>query len=213
MAAVGILAALLERDRTGRGRFVDVSMLDGVVSWLSIHLANRLSAPDDPAALVLSGRFACYRVYGTRDGRWMAVGALEPRFWRALCRVLGCEDLVEHQFDAGRQEEMAARLESVFRTRTRQEWTAAFAGVEACVSPVNDPLEAAVDPQVRHRGMVASVDGTPVGPGSPIRLGPGPPPPAATSPAPALGRHTEEVLLAADIGPQEIAALRQAGVV
>lgn len=121
MAAVGILAALQERERTGRGRFVDIGMLDGVVSWLSIHLGSHLADPATSEAMrPLSGDLACYRLYRTRDGRHVTVGALEPQFWRALCETLGLPDLVNDQLGPPeRQAQMAEALQGVFETRDR----------------------------------------------------------------------------------------------
>ena len=102
LGAIGILAALVERASTGRGRFVDASMLDGVVSWLSVHAAAFLATNEAPAAGhgPLTGGLACYRVYRTADGRSLTVGALEPRFWRTLCEALDCSDLIDDQFGA-----------------------------------------------------------------------------------------------------------------
>jgi crotonobetainyl-CoA:carnitine CoA-transferase CaiB-like acyl-CoA transferase len=210
LGAVGILAALLERERTGRGRFVDTSMLDGVVSWLSIHAGtflatgDRLRGGEGP----LSGAYACYGVYRARNGRHLAVGALEPQFWRALCETLGCPELVDHQYGpSDKQAEMRRRLQAAFAERDRDEWLEVFAGVEACVGPVNDLSETFADPQVRHRGMVAEVEGEPVGAGPPLKLsgfdrG-------ELRRAPRLGEHTSEVLLGAGFTDEEIAALRE----
>jgi crotonobetainyl-CoA:carnitine CoA-transferase CaiB-like acyl-CoA transferase len=214
LAAVGILAGLVERGASGRGRFVDASMLDGVVSWLSIHAGAYLAGAglQEAGRAPLSGAYACYRVYGTGDGRYLTVGALEPQFWRALCETLGCPELVDEQF-AGpeRQDEMAARLQAIFSERSRDEWVETFRDVPACVGPVNDLGEALEDPQVRHRGMAAEVDGDVVGPGPALKLsgmrrG-------RSAAAPALGEHTAEVLAGIGVGEDELAALRTRGVV
>jgi crotonobetainyl-CoA:carnitine CoA-transferase CaiB-like acyl-CoA transferase len=214
LAAIGILAALVERGVTGRGRFLDVSMLDGVVSWLSVHAAAFLAtgeiSPGGGGAL--SGGLACYRVYRTSDGRYLTVGALEPPFWRTLCAALDCPDLIDDQYaPPSRQSEMAKRLQEVFETRSRDEWMQTFRGVSACVGPVNDLAEALEDPQVRHRGMVAEVDGRPVGPGRPLKLSG--PPPGSFRRAPELGEHTAEVLASIGVTDDELRALRSQGVV
>lgn len=214
IAAVGILAVLIERSVTGRGGFVDASMLDGVVSWLSIEAAAYLATGEVPApgSTPLTGALACYRVYRAGDGRYLTVGALEPQFWRALCQALSCPDLVEDQYGPPkRQAEMADRLQSIFLERGRDEWLQALGEVEACVGPVNDVAEALANPQVLHRGMVAEVGGTPVGPGPPLKvsgqaLG-------ALRPAPALGEHTAKVLSSIGVGEDELADLRAQGVV
>jgi crotonobetainyl-CoA:carnitine CoA-transferase CaiB-like acyl-CoA transferase len=209
---VGILAALVDRARTGRGTFVDTSMLDGVVSWLSVHAGTyfatgeRLPGGEAP----LSGGYACYGIYRTRDGRHVTVGALEPQFWRALCDTLGCPELVERQYGPPEaQAEMRGALAARFAERDRDDWLRAFAGVEACVGPVNDLAETFTDPQVLHRGMVAEVDGVAVGPGPVVRVGH-----AARIPlrrAPGLGEHTDEVLAELGFDPAAVTSLRAAG--
>src|SRR5919198_881839 len=134
-AVIGILAALLQRGRTGRGRFVDTAMMDGVVSWLSIHAGAYLQTGDEPrrGRMPLSGAYACYGVYECADGKWLAVGALEPQFWTALCGALGVPELVDTQFGPrDQQREMATRLSSLFAERGRDEWLEVLAPLEAC---------------------------------------------------------------------------------
>jgi crotonobetainyl-CoA:carnitine CoA-transferase CaiB-like acyl-CoA transferase len=214
LGVAGILAALVARETTGRGRFVDVSMLDGIVSWLSVHAGAYLAGagPQEAGRAPLSGAYACYRVYRAGDGRYLTVGALEPQFWRALCDALGCPELVDEQF-AGpeRQDEMAARLQAILQTRSRDEWMEVFRDIPACVGPVNDLAETMDDPQIRHRGMVAEVDGVAVGPGPPLKL-------SATAggrlrPAPGFGEHTDEVLGMVGVSEEDLTGLRSRGVV
>jgi crotonobetainyl-CoA:carnitine CoA-transferase CaiB-like acyl-CoA transferase len=214
LGAIGILAALIEARATGRGQFVDASMLDGVVSWLSIHAGTYLATGDEPASgtAPLGGGLACYGVYRARDGRYLTVGALEPRFWGALCGVLGHPELVPEQFaQPERQREMASTIQEAFSTRDRDDWLARFADVEACVGPVNSVGEALADLQVRARGMVAEVQGVPVGPGPVPRVGG--PSEEPLRPAPALGEHTAEVLSTVGVTEGQLAALRAAHVV
>ncbi len=212
LAAVGLLAALAEARATGRGRFVDISMLDGVVSWLSVHLAAFLAAGVEPGPGVapLGQGLACYRVYRTSAGGHVAVGALEPKFWTALCEALGLPDLVADQFGPPEQQaRVAARLQAVFETAPRDEWVARLAHVDACVAPVNVLADVVVDPQVLHRGMLATVDGRMVGPGPAIKASG-----MAVrgfAPAPALGAHTEEVLEESGFSAEEIIELAAAG--
>jgi alpha-methylacyl-CoA racemase len=213
-AAIGILAALFERERTGRRRFVDVSMLDGVVSWLSIHLGSQLADPGLLAlARPLSGDLACYRMYRCSDGRQVTVGALEPQFWRTVCETLGCPEVIDDQYAAPpRQTEIAESLAAVFSTKTRDEWVSTFSAHPACVAPVNDLAEAAQDPQVRHRQMIVEIDGRPVGPGNPIKFE-GDSLHVAVRPAPELGEHTSQVLTEAGFSEAEQKALRTSGIV
>lgn len=214
LGAIGILAALLERAGTGRGRFVDASMLDGVVSWLMVEAATFLATGEVPAAgsTPLTGGLACYQVYRAGDGRHLTVGALEPQFWRALCEALGCPDLVDEQYGPpDRQSQMKERLQGIFLQRGRDQWLQVLAEVEACVGPVNDIAEALSDPQVQHRGMVAEVGGAPVGPGSALKMSNHRQ--AALSPAPELGEHTGDVLATIGVDEDELAQLRAQGVV
>src|SRR5947208_90668 len=194
--AIGILAALLKAKTTGQGSFVDTSMLDGVVSWLSIHGGDFLATGQlsKRGEMRLAGAFPCYRVYRAGDGKYLTVGALEPQFWRALCEALGVPELIEEQFSP----EAAAheKLEAMFAARSRDEWLEELAGLETCVGPVNDLAEAFQDPQVRHRRLVAEVDGEPVGPSSPMRFDGEQL--VTLTPAPGFGEHTGEVL--AEVG-------------
>jgi crotonobetainyl-CoA:carnitine CoA-transferase CaiB-like acyl-CoA transferase len=210
-SAVGIAAALADVARTGRGRFVDVSMLDVATSWTAVLVAWYLGTGQVPVrgGMPLTGGLACYSAYPTADGKHLAVGALEPRFWRVLCEALGLEDLVEAQLDPARQEEISGRLEAVFRSRPRDEWVEELAGVETCVAPVNDVAEALEDPQVRHRGGVAEDRGSPVGPGPAVRVSEHVP---EIRPAPGLGEHTVEVLGELGLSPDEVSELRARGV-
>ncbi|MDP9341165.1 MAG: CoA transferase [Actinomycetota bacterium] len=208
-AAIGILAALVERDRTGRGRFVDTAMLDGVVSWLTIHAGDFLATGEEPprGGMRLSGGYACYRIYRCADGRYLTVGALEPKFWGALCEALGVPELVDVQYGPPeRQREMAERLEAIFSGRSRDEWLETLSGLEVCVGPVNSLAEAFRDPQVVHRGMALET-----GPGSPFRFDGQQP--QASRPAPGFGEHTAEVLTEIGVTEEELADLRARGVV
>lgn len=217
LAVIAVLTALRVRDATGHGQFCDVSMTDGVMSWLTLT-AGAFAATGVPPRLgaeTLNGGLACYGVYRCSDGRHVTVGALEPQFFAALCRALGVEELLPWHLDPARQAELRSRLEAVFATRTRDEWLALLVPADCCVGPVNDLAEAYADPQVRARGMVAEqvlADGTPFAQlgvvprlaGTPGRVG---------APAPALGADTDAVLAALGCAPDEVAELREAGAV
>jgi crotonobetainyl-CoA:carnitine CoA-transferase CaiB-like acyl-CoA transferase len=214
LGAIGILAGLFERERTGMGRFVDASMMDGAFSWLSIHMGAFLVDGDvpEPSAMPLSGRYACYRIYRAGDGKHLTVGALEPQFWRALCEAVGAPELIDRQYGTMEQQDRVAdELQAVFDTKSRDEWLEVLADLDACVGPVHDFAEAVDDPQVRARGMVAEVDGAPVGPGPAVKFDP--PVQGALRPAPAMGADTAAVLEEIGVDEAELAGLRERGVV
>lgn len=140
-AACAILAALVER----KGTYLDVSVADGVAWMLSLYIDEYLATGEAPGPghNILTGRYACYGVYGTRDGRWLTVGAIEPQFWANLCRALGLERWIDRQLDDDAQDAIRADLAAVFATKDRDEWTELLADADTCVAPVNDIAEAA----------------------------------------------------------------------
>ncbi|HEX8856623.1 MAG TPA: CoA transferase, partial [Thermoleophilaceae bacterium] len=207
MAAFGILAALRERDRSGEGQFVDVSMADGALSWLALVAGRYFAEGVAPRRgdLELAGSIVCYRPYACKDG-WVTLGALEPKFWQAWCRGVGREDLIEKQFERPGSE-THAEVERIFLERTRDEWRA-FAGEhDCCLEPVLGLDEALESELVRAREMVVELDqpgveGAVRQLGVPMKLRRTPGGPAG--PGPALGEHTREVLAAAGYSDEEI---------
>jgi crotonobetainyl-CoA:carnitine CoA-transferase CaiB-like acyl-CoA transferase len=217
MAAFGILAALRERDRSGEGQVVDVSMADGALSWLAMVAASYLAGGELPhrGDLELAGRLLCYRPYACSDG-WITLGALEPKFWQAWCRGVGREDLVAHQFEAPGSN-AHTEVEAIFRSRTRAEWQAFASEHDCCLEPVLELDEALDSELVRARGMVVELDQP--GASAPVRLLGPPvklsrtPGDANQRPGPSLGEHTEALLREAGYGDEEIAELLAAGAV
>jgi alpha-methylacyl-CoA racemase len=215
MAAFGILAALRERDRSGQGQLVDVSMADGALSWLAMVAARYFAEDVVPKRgdLELAGRIVCYRPYACQDG-WVTLGALEPKFWQAWCRGVGREDLIEKQFEAPGSE-AHTEVERIFLERTRDEWQAFASEHDCCLEPVLDLDEALASELVRAREMVVELDQPGAGKvrqlGVPVKMSrtPG----GARSPGPVLGEHTDEVLAAAGYSEEEIAALKESGAV
>jgi alpha-methylacyl-CoA racemase len=138
-AAVEILAALVERGRTGRGGHIEISMTHGAHRLV----AHRLGG--EPIDRLLTGGLACYRVYRTGDGRWLTVGALEPKFFVRLCELLERPELAELQYDADAQETVASELAGAFAARPLREWLDALDGEEVCVGPVATIGEAAAE--------------------------------------------------------------------
>jgi alpha-methylacyl-CoA racemase len=143
-AVIAILAALVRRSTTGEGAYLDVSVYDGVLALMALHVDEHLATGEIPHN-VLTGRFACYDTYATADGRWLAVAAIEPRFWANLCRLLGVERWTERQTDDAAQDEIRADLRRVLATKTRDEWTALLAAADTCVTPVLEIDEVDVD--------------------------------------------------------------------
>jgi alpha-methylacyl-CoA racemase len=142
-AVIAILAALVRRAATGEGAYLDVSVADGVLALMALHVDEYLATGLTPHN-VLTGRYACYATYQAGDGRWLAVAAIEPRFWANLCRLLGLDRWSNHQTDDAVQGEIRADLGAAFATKTRDEWTAALAAADTCVSPVLDVAEVQV---------------------------------------------------------------------
>jgi len=219
-AIAGVLAALVARERTGEGASVDISMHEGALSWLAVPAAKRLvpgaaAMTDD---LPITGLEACYNVYRTGDDRFLAVGALEPKFWAAFCERIGRPDLVSRQHDTGpAQAALVAEVRAAIRGRTQAEWLTRFEGVEACVTPVNTPEEALADPHLAARAAVERVGGE-IRIRTPIRVAtgahrPGGPVPRALADAPEVGAQTDAVLAWAGLGPEAVAVLRAAGAV
>jgi len=134
---VEVLAALLERQRTGRGAHVVVSMTHGSHRLSSHRLGG------DPLPRFLTGGLACYRIYATADGRHLTVGALEPKFFARLCELIERPELAEAQFDPDGQETLAAELAPVFVARPLSHWLDLFEGEDVCAGPVATLAEGA----------------------------------------------------------------------
>ncbi len=191
---LGVLSALYERGRSGRGQVVDAAMIDGATALMSLFhsFLARGWWRNEREANLLDGGAPFYRTYRCRDGKFLSVGALEPQFHAALLRIAGLPE--EHGETQEERAEWPARhalYEEVFATRTRDEWAAAFAGSDACVAPVMDWEEAPTHPQMAARGVLAPVGGV-------MQAAPAPrfarTPAAPPRPPRAPGADTEAVL-------------------
>ena len=215
-AAAGILAALYQRERTGEGATVDVSIHEAALSWLQFPAAQQLVGDDagDAIGLPVDGSHACYNIYRTADDRHLALGALEPKFWDAFCHRIGRADLVPLQYVSGpggadqTQARVLSEVRALMLTRPRDEWLAFFDGIDACLTPVNSVPEALADPHLRGRGAIARHGGStyitaPISIARPVDV----------RPAPALGAHTDEVLDRAGIDEAARADLRARGII
>jgi len=215
-AVVAALAALRVRDATGAGQHCDVAMLDGVASLLTLAAGAAGVAGESPSPVDhLTGALACYGTYRCIDGRYLAVGALEPKFFARTCALIGREDLAALQYVPDRQGELRAALAGVFSGDTREAWTRLLAAEDTCVTPVLDVAEFFADEQARARGLVEDValaDGSrftrvaavPRLPASPAVAGPR---------APGLGADLVDVAAGVGRDVDEVQRLRDAGAV
>jgi crotonobetainyl-CoA:carnitine CoA-transferase CaiB-like acyl-CoA transferase len=187
LGALEILGALVERGRTGAGRYLDVSLLDGALLWAAPQMAA-LAAPGVHLRL-LGGDAPCYNLYTTADGQYLTLGALEPNFWLAFCQRVERADWIARQFDPA----LIAEIAALFRTRPRAEWLEVFRDTDA-LEPVPSVAEARHDPQVRLRWpmLFPGQDG---------------------ERAPALGAHTASVLKKLGVSADELEELKAHGVV
>jgi crotonobetainyl-CoA:carnitine CoA-transferase CaiB-like acyl-CoA transferase len=208
-AAIGILAALLERERTGRGQVLDISMTSGVLHWLAMYAAQQWATEAVPEGGrgPLSGGYACYSIYATADGRALTVAAVEPHFWANLCRMLGHEQYIALQYAPWpEQQQIFAQFDTLFAGRTLDQWLAFFGDAEVCVGPALTLGEALA----AHSERTITLDQP--GEGLLRQLG-GMFGAASTRPAPALGEHSDETLTMIGRSGSEIGALRAAGVI
>ncbi|MEW6258566.1 MAG: CaiB/BaiF CoA-transferase family protein [Thermodesulfobacteriota bacterium] len=216
-AVIGILLALIARNQTGKGQYIDISMTDGMLGFLSIPLWFRELTGTTPqrSDAVLSHRYACYNTYETADGRYISIGAVENRFWKVLCEHFGVPHYTPLQYDDTRREEIIAFMRERFRSKTISAWEMELAPLEICYARVNTlddvldhPLfldrQMAVDQQdasgktIRQFGIAVKLDQTP----GKLRT-----PPAT------FGQHTESILAELGYSKSEIESLMREGVV
>jgi crotonobetainyl-CoA:carnitine CoA-transferase CaiB-like acyl-CoA transferase len=190
-AVVGVLLAIVSRSATGRGQMIDAAMMDGMKPLLSIPMAwHAASQRGDLSAGLLTGSYACYNAYKASDGKWISLGALEPKFWRTACEVLECEDFIDEQYSGEpKQSQMIKRIAELIQKKSSREWSRLLKN--ACVAPVT----------------------------ALSREGPGVWPVLSQTPGkrsgqvPGVGEHTREILATAGFATKEIEELEAAGVV
>jgi alpha-methylacyl-CoA racemase len=209
----GVLCALHEARRTGQGQVVDAAMVEGS-GYLMLPFFGRVAAADDHVrgTTMLDSGAPFYDAYETSDGRWVAVGAIEPQFYAALLTGLALDpaDLPE-QFDQSQWAAVKDVFAGVFASRTRDEWERIFEGTDACVTPVLELHELATHPQHRARQFLADADGS-LQPGPVPRLSATPG--AVGGPSPTVGEHTAGVLGEwLDIDEGSVSAMYRDGVV
>ena len=213
LLALGVVAALLEASRSGRGQVVDAAMVDGA-ALLTTQFHELLAAGlwrEERGANLLDGGAPFYGVYETADGRHLAVGALEPQFWAELLERLGLDAAeLPAQLDRNGWPELRERLAALFRTRPRDEWCELLAGTDACVAPVLGLGEAPAHRHNRARGTFVDVGGV-VQPAPAPRFSRTPPDPPQPPARP--GEHTDQALADWGVAPEEVARLRAAGAI
>ncbi len=201
LAAIAILGALVGQIKSGEGAYLDMALLDGVISWmtpfaLSAHFSGqRVGAGTHP----LLGGQPCYNIYMAADGKYISLGALESHFWKSFCETIARPDLLPRQLDPTLTEE----LKSIFREKTQSEWTELFADVDACLEPLLSVEEMLTSPAIRARGHIEERAGSPVGVRSPFLFAR-----HEHLPAPALGADTYSLLEALGLNETELKTLR-----
>jgi alpha-methylacyl-CoA racemase len=216
-AVVAILAALVRRSVSGEGRYLDVSATEGVLSLMSLSIDQYTATGEvaGPRETLLTGRYACYDVYPARDGKWLSVGAIEPHFYANLCKALGCEQFVAHQLDDEKQDDIRAAFQAAFVRRDRDDWVAELAPNDTCVAPVYTIPELVDDPHYASRGVFMQAEHPEHGQfkqvGPILAGGDRDQPTFAVRP---LGEtDTDALLEGAGMSDEQIASLRDAGVV
>ena len=217
-AAFSIASALYHRQITGQGQFIDVAMTDGVVSWLSVYFGPFFATGRVPerGEERLNGGWVCYGVFETKDGQFVTLGALEPKFWGNFCRLVGREEWIALQYEGGpRRDALEAELRALFKNKTRAEWLALLNSADVCAGPVHDLDEVIKDPQLQARGLFASVQHPDIGTlpqiAFPVKLSATPA--TIRTPPPELGEQTEAIIRELGYSSEEVARLRDAGVI
>ncbi len=202
LAAIAILGALVGRERSGQGMYLDMALLDGVISWMTpLALSAYFSGLDVGAGThpLLGGR-AFFNIYEASDGKYLTLAAIEPHFWGDFCKTIHRTDLIKRQYDP----DLEPEIEAIFRQKPRDEWLALFADKDACVEPVNSVEEMLEDPQVQARGYLRMEAGKPVGMATPFVFAR-----KERTPAPKLGADTRALLGEIGVSDEEINALAE----
>jgi alpha-methylacyl-CoA racemase len=211
--AFGLVCALLEAGRSGRGQVVDAAMVDGAASLAAAVFGLRAKGMwnDERGDNILDSGAPWYDVYETQDGQYVAIGSIEGRFYGELLRLTGLEgEALPPQWEKARWGELRARLTEAFKQKTRDEWCRLMEGSDVCFAPVLSMKDAAAHPHNRARGTFVDVDGvTQPGPAPRFSRTPG----AIDRPPAAPGQHTEEALRDWGFSADDLAGLRKAGAI
>jgi alpha-methylacyl-CoA racemase len=160
-AAIAILAALVRRAHSHEGTFLDVSTTEGVLALTSLNVEEYFATGNEPGpgSTLLTGKYACYDLYRARDGKWLAVGAIEPKFFANLCKLLGLAEQAQHQMDDARQSDLRAAIAEAFAKKDRDEWVQELADADTCVTPVLSIPEVTEDVHLNARDVFSETVG------------------------------------------------------
>ncbi len=210
VAVMGILAALLQRQQTGAGAYIDVALSEAAMPLALAAWVEAQSPSSDDDFISLRGESACYHVYHSADGQPLALGAIEPKFWANFCKAVEMPEWIEQQRDRERQPALIDSVATLFKKRRADEWAAALEDADCCFTLVTKPEQLLHDPQIQARGMVGTAaDGTPWM-RSPIRLGDDA---LDIEEAPAYGEHTRTTLAEIGYADDQIKDMIAAGVI
>ena len=216
-AAIGILLALFSRERTGKGQYIDISMTDNMVSFLPVaqHLFNLLGEVFKRGDSLLSHRYAFYNTYETSDQKYIALGALEHRFWTVLCNHLEKPEYIPLQFDENRRHEIILSFRDIFRKKTLAEWDSELSQLDVCYAPIQDLKGVLEDPFFKNREMIVDIvdkEGNPQKAiGVPIKLSKTPG--SIKTPPVSFGENTNEILSELGYSKTDIEVFKEQGVI
>jgi len=223
---IGILTALLARNKTGKGQYVDVAYMDGAISLMTFFTTSYFLDGIIPkrGETALHGAYPYYGVYQTKDGKYITLGCIEEHFWENLCRLLGREDYISYHFSSEhfvqkpedtKWEEIHSFLKQTFLTKTRDEWFELLVQNDITAGKVYTLDEVFSDPQVLHRQMVIEVEHPTLGKIKQVGITPklSDTPGKVRSLSPLLGEHTDEILQGLGLNQEEIESLRKEGVI
>lgn len=218
-AALGIMLALYQREKTGQGQLCEVAMVDGALTFMVEALAEWVGTSQLPQRgdKPMPRNYACYNIYRTKDNKYLSLGALEARSWEEFCAMINRREYVNIQMDIERQEEIYQGVQEVFLTRTRDEWVEFFAGHDVQLTPVLEINETIEHPQIQARKMIhwmrnfkeSGVDFPLIG--LPIKLSNGPE--EINSNFPKLGENNNEILSLLGYSDEEITGYKNNGVI
>ena len=197
-AAIGILMALFSRERTGKGQYIDISMTDGLVSFMPFAFFLKQITGQFPKRgdSILSHRYACYNTYETADGRYISVGTVENRFWKKLCEFFGVPEYTSLQYDENRRQEIIDFMKTTFLKKTFSQWKKDLVDIDACCETIQNFSEVLEDPLFREREMIVEVSGKDgkktLAIGVPVKLSETPG--SVSTPPVAFAENTEEIL-------------------